>query len=141
MKELYLSHSRMREFRGQIRYSVESSFLRELPESVERVDQSMSRNFARSAADSYRAKIADAANGWAETTSRPALPPVSTSAGNEDVLEKGVVVQHEEYGIGSVTDVTGYGALKRVKIRFPSSGEKVFVANKVKLKVVTRKIR
>lgn len=140
MKELYLCHARMREFRGQIRYSVESSFLRELPESVERVDQSMSRNFARSAADTYRAKVAPSANDWAATSAtRPALPAVSTSAGLEDVLEKGAIVQHEEYGIGSVTDVTGFGAMKRVKIRFPSSGEKVFVANKVKLKIVTRK--
>ncbi len=140
MKELYLCHARMREFRGQIRYSVESSFLRELPESVERVDQSMSRNFARSAADTYRAKVAPSANDWAATSAtRPALPAASTTAGLEDVLEKGAVVQHEEYGIGSVTDVTGFGAMKRVKIRFPSSGEKVFVANKVKLKIVTRK--
>jgi DNA helicase-2/ATP-dependent DNA helicase PcrA len=134
MKELYLCHARMREFRGQVRYAVESSFLRELPPDVQRVDQSMSRNFARSAADDYRSKIAPAARDWAETGVRPALP-----SGHEDVLEKGVVVQHEEYGIGSVTEVTGYGAMKRVKIRFPSSGEKVFVASKVKLKVVSKK--
>src|SRR5580704_16145312 len=123
----------MREFRGQVRYSVESSFLRELPASVERIDQSMSRNFARSAADDYRARIAPSARDWADTGHRPAaLPAVATSTGMEEVLEKGVVVQHDEYGIGSVTEVTGYGAMKRVKIRFPSSGEKVFVANKVK---------
>ena len=140
MKELYLCHARMREFRGQIRYAVESSFLRELPESVVRVDQSMSRNYARNAADEYRSKIAPSARDWADTGVRPVgLPPVATTAGIEDALAKGVVVQHEEYGIGSVTDVTGYGAMKRVKIRFPSSGEKVFVANKVKLKVVTKK--
>jgi DNA helicase II / ATP-dependent DNA helicase PcrA len=49
------------------------------------------------------------------------------------------VIQHDEYGIGQITDVSGYGALKRVKIRFAAAGEKTFVADKVKLKVVQRK--
>ena len=44
-----------------------------------------------------------------------------------------------DWGIGQITDVSGFGALRRVKIRFPAAGEKTFVADKVKLKVVTRK--
>jgi DNA helicase-2/ATP-dependent DNA helicase PcrA len=51
----------------------------------------------------------------------------------------GALVQHDEYGLGQVTDLNGYGALKRVKIRFPAHGEKTFVASKVKLKVVGKK--
>jgi DNA helicase-2/ATP-dependent DNA helicase PcrA len=142
MKELYLCHARMREFRGQIRYSVESGFLRELPDTVERIDQSMARNFARSAAEQYRSQVAPAARDWAETSSRPApLPAAGGTTGLQDVLMQGMVVQHDEYGIGTVSDVSGFGAMKRVKIRFPSSGEKVFVASKVKLKVVTRNAR
>jgi len=133
MKELYLSHARMREFRGQVRYCVESSFLRELPDTVERVDQFMSRNYARTAAEEYRSRIAPAARDWAETRETSGV-----SSGQEDTLARGIVVMHEEYGIGTVSEVTGYGAMKRVKIRFPSSGEKVFVASKVKLKVVTK---
>ena len=135
MKELYLCHARMREFRGQVRYSVESSFLRELPPEVERIDSSMSRNYARSGAEEYRARIAPATPDWAQTSEKPP----SGTAGHENELEKGVVVMHDEYGIGTVSEVTGYGAMKRVKIRFPSSGEKVFVASKVKLKIVTKK--
>ena len=50
-----------------------------------------------------------------------------------------MVVQHEEYGIGQVTDINGFGALRRVKIRFPSHGEKTFIADKVKMRVVGRK--
>ena len=49
------------------------------------------------------------------------------------------MVQHGEYGIGTVTDLNGYGALRRVKIRFAGHGEKVFVADKANLKVVTRR--
>ena len=136
MKELYLCHARMREFRGQVRYCVESSFLRELPPEVERIDASMSRNYARSGAEEYRARIAPATPDWAATSEKPAASTATT--GHEDELARGVVVMHDEYGIGTVGEVTGYGAMKRVKIRFPSSGEKVFVASKVKLRIVKR---
>jgi DNA helicase-2/ATP-dependent DNA helicase PcrA len=137
MKELYLCHARMREFRGQVRYCVESSFLRELPPEVERIDSSQSRNYARSGAEEYRARIAPATPDWAATSEKPAAS--NATAGQEEELARGVVVMHDEYGIGTVGEVTGYGAMKRVKIRFPSSGEKVFVASKVKLRIVTKK--
>jgi DNA helicase-2/ATP-dependent DNA helicase PcrA len=51
----------------------------------------------------------------------------------------GQVVQHDEYGVGKITDVSGFGALRKVKIRFAAVGEKTFVADKVRLKVVQRK--
>ena len=146
MKELYLSHARMREFRGQLNYAIPSSFLRELPEDVEHVDVSMTKNLARSAADDWRAKVGGAARDWADTGTRPYLPPKKPDAikptipdAPETGLAVGVVVQHEELGIGQVTDVTGYGALRRVKVRFPGHGERTFVVDKVKLKIVARK--
>ena len=75
MKELYLSHARLREFRGQLNYAIPSSFLQELPPEVEHVDVSQSKNFARSAADEWRAKVGPAARDWADTGARPYLPP------------------------------------------------------------------
>jgi DNA helicase-2/ATP-dependent DNA helicase PcrA len=135
MKELYLCHARMREFRGQVRYCVESSFLRELPPQVERIDSSQSRNYARSGAEEYRSRIAPVTPDWAETREKTS----TASSGHEEELARGVVVMHDEYGVGTVGEVTGYGAMKRVKIRFPSSGEKVFVASKVKLRIVSKK--
>ncbi|VTT99442.1 atp-dependent dna helicase : ATP-dependent DNA helicase PcrA OS=Clostridium acidurici (strain ATCC 7906 / DSM 604 / KCTC 5404 / 9a) GN=pcrA PE=4 SV=1: UvrD-helicase: UvrD_C [Gemmataceae bacterium] len=148
MKELYLTHARLREFRGQMNYAIESSFLRELPrEGVERLDPSMTRNVARTAADEWRAKAGNAASDWADTGARPYIPAKKPTTdlkptipdGADTGLAVGVLVQHEELGLGQVTDVSGYGALRRVKIRFPSAGEKTFVADKVKLKVVGRK--
>jgi DNA helicase-2/ATP-dependent DNA helicase PcrA len=136
----------MREFRGQLNYAIPSSFLRELPEDVEHVDVSMTKNLARSAADDWRAKVGGAARDWADTGTRPFLPPKKPDPyrptipdAPETGLAVGVVVQHEELGIGQVTDVTGYGALRRVKIRFPGHGERTFVVDKVKLKIVARK--
>ena len=151
MKELYLCHARLREFRGQMNYAIPSSFIAELPPDVEHLDPAASKNLARSAADEWRAKVGPAARDWADTGARPYLPPKraadpkpgdltptipdETSTG----LAVGVLVQHDEYGLGQVTDVGGYGALRRVKIRFPGAGEKTFVADKVKLKIVGRK--
>ncbi len=148
MRELYLSHARMREFRGQLNYAIPSSFLGELPRdsSVEHVDLSMTRNVARGAADEWRAKAAPAARDWADTGVRPFVPPkkpgeVATAIPDppDTGLAVGVLVQHEEYGLGQVTDLSGFGALRRLKVRFPGHGEKTFVADKVKLKVVGRK--
>jgi len=148
MKELYLCHARLREFRGQMNYAIESSFLRELPrDGIERLDPSMSRNVARTAADEWRAKAGNAASDWADTGARPFIPPVKRHTdikptipdGADTGLAIGVLVQHEEFNIGTVTDVSGFGAMRRVKIRFPGHGEKTFIADKVKLKVVGRK--
>jgi DNA helicase-2/ATP-dependent DNA helicase PcrA len=147
MKELYLCHARLREFRGQLNYCIPSSFLQELPREVQFVDPAMARNAARTAADEWRAKVGPAAKDWADTGARPFIPPKKPNPDlkptipdlPETGLAVGVLVQHEEFGLGNVTDVTGYGALRRVKIRFPRHGEKTFVADKVKLKIVARK--
>lgn len=150
MKELYLCHARLREFRGQLNYCIESQFLQyELPrEGVEWIDTTMSRNPARSAADEWRAKIGPAAKEWADTGVRPFIPPQKsnevtpmTPELTDTGLAKGMLVQHDEYGIGQVTDVSGFGSQRRVKLRFPGHGEKTFLMDHVraKLKVVARK--
>ena len=147
MKELYLTHSRLREFRGQLNYAIPSSFINELPrEDVEFLDPSMGRNYARTAADEWRAKVAPAAREWADSGARPFIPPKKATELRPAIpdepqtgLTVGALVQHEEYGLGTVTDLSGFGSLKRVKIRFATQGEKTFVADKVKLKVVGRK--
>ena len=110
-------------------------------------DTTAARNQARTAADEWRAKVGPAAKDWADTGARPLLPPRKPNPdlkptipdAPETGLAVGVLVQHEEYGLGSVTDVSGFGALRRVKIRFPGHGEKTFLADKVRLKIVGRK--
>ncbi|MBX9626214.1 MAG: ATP-dependent DNA helicase, partial [Gemmataceae bacterium] len=104
------------------------------------------KNVARTAADEWRSRVGPAARGWADTGSRQPLPARSPGALTPTIpdppdagLSAGVLVQHGEYGLGQVTDVSGFGALRRVKIRFPGHGEKTFVADKVKLKVVGRR--
>ncbi len=133
MRELHLCHARMREFRGQITYQVPSMFLDELPADVDRQDVAGGKNTARAAIDEWR-------SGYRSAGGRAGLPPVKPTipAGDGSGYAVGQVVQHDEYGIGQVTDVSGFGALRRVKVRFPAAGEKTFVADKVKLRVVKR---
>ena len=143
MRHLHLCHARMREFRGQTLYAVPSMFLDELPAEVERLDLSASRAQFGTATDQWRASVGPAAAsaGYPTRSGRPGLPPIKPTVSQEPDTgyAVGQVVQHDEYGIGQITDVSGFGALRRIKIRFPSAGEKTFVADKVKLKVVTKK--
>ncbi|CAN5212824.1 UvrD-helicase domain-containing protein [soil metagenome] len=128
MKELYLCHARTREFRGQILYAIPSIFLDELPPEVDRIDSTQRHNQARNAIDQWRERA-----GYTTPGSAIPVPPVA-----EGEYATGQVVQHDGYGIGKITDVSGYGALKKLRIRFAAAGEKTFVADKVKLKVVKR---
>lgn len=150
MRELYLCHSRLREFRGQALYAVPSMFLDEMPRDVERIDLASRQNYARSAIDEWRSKTLGAGNSPTSTyrPMRSPVAPVTPVSPNPPAVVKtgtpetnyqvGQVVQHEQYGIGQITNVSGSGPLRRLKIRFPAAGEKTFVADKAKLRVVQR---
>jgi DNA helicase-2/ATP-dependent DNA helicase PcrA len=140
MRELYLTHARLREFRGQAMYAVPSMFLEELPPEVAHDDLSGFKNTARAAFDEWRGGGRAAADGWAEAGVRT-RPPEPPAASNGDALDVGFMVEHGQYGIGFVTDVSGVGALRKVKIRFSAGGEKTFVADMVKVRVVGRSLR
>jgi hypothetical protein len=75
--------------------------------------------------------------GWIDAGIRPRKREdiVAGKSGTSTATDyvEGMLVRHDTYGMGRVTDVTGFGALRRVKIRFNTAGEKTFVADKVKL--------
>jgi DNA helicase-2/ATP-dependent DNA helicase PcrA len=133
MKELHLSHARLRDFRGRSLYTIPSGFLNELPEDIDHLE--MSQHAGRAPAHDYwRAGGSVAAKkSWED-----AGVVSSTATVNSD-YSIGQVVQHDSYGIGKVTDVSGFGSLRKIRIRFVTQGEKTFIADKVKLKVVPKK--
>jgi DNA helicase-2/ATP-dependent DNA helicase PcrA len=141
MKELYLCHARLRDFRGQTLYAIPSMFLEELPEDVVQVD--LGAHGGRSPAmDMWRSGSRAAGSAWNEIGQKalpPAMPMSVTTNPEPGTYEKGQLVQHDAYGIGTVSDVAGYGALRKIKIRFAVGGEKTFIADKVKLKAVVKK--
>ncbi|HVK18762.1 MAG TPA: UvrD-helicase domain-containing protein, partial [Fimbriiglobus sp.] len=141
MKELYLCHSRLREFRGQSLYAVPSMFLEELPREVAHDDLAAMKNTGRAAIEEWRTRIAPAAAdaGYpARSTKLSPLRPTITDPPDSG-YSAGQVVQHDEYGVGQITDVSGFGALRKLKVRFAIGGEKTFIADKVKFRVVKRK--
>jgi DNA helicase-2/ATP-dependent DNA helicase PcrA len=59
--------------------------------------------------------------------------------GNGLSFAEGMVVRHDSYGTGRVTEVSGYGTQRKVKVRFSGAGERTFVANRAKLAIVRKK--
>ena len=126
-EELYLSFARMREFRGRSLYTVPSMFVDELPaDGIAHDDQSVTVGMPP-AHMAIRDRAADDLDVMAN------LVHDSKSA---DGLSVGVVVDHASYGRGKVLDLSGFGAMRRVRIRFARHGEKVFVVDKVKLTII-----
>ncbi|HJT79419.1 MAG TPA: UvrD-helicase domain-containing protein [Gemmataceae bacterium] len=133
-EELYLCHARLREFRGQAGYTVPSMFLDELPPGgFKAVDLSASAAGTNRAMDAWRGGGPAAAKGWEDAGITPRTPP----AGGQAYAE-GMLVRHETYGMGRITEVSGYGALRKLKIRFTTQGERTFIADKAKLEIVRR---
>ncbi|HZZ80357.1 MAG TPA: ATP-dependent DNA helicase, partial [Gemmataceae bacterium] len=135
-EELYLSYARMREFRGQTLYAVPSMFLEELPrEGIDEIDLSAS---VHRSIDTWRGSTAKASTGWYETgfvrpTSK--MQDAATSVADPAGYEVGVLVHHDVYGTGCITDIAGQGVLRKLKIRF-NTGERTFLAAKAKLAIV-----
>ena len=133
-RELYLSHCRVREFRGQRLATIPSTFLRELPDEALIV-----RNFSES--PETPARIV-----WrsSESTARPPVPPgmfrlttaaelageagLPPTAGPADLnaFQPGVMVLHPQFGIGRIVSIDGVGpkqgrSRSRSPARRPSS--------------------
>jgi DNA helicase-2/ATP-dependent DNA helicase PcrA len=138
-EELCLTHARLREFRGQTLYAVPSMFLEELPaEGVDCIDLSASPTGARRATEDWRAATSTAAQGWYDAGfTLPKTKKETSPAATATVVgySEGMLVEHERYGRGRITEVSGHGAMRKLRIRF-SSGERAFIADKAKLTIV-----
>jgi DNA helicase-2/ATP-dependent DNA helicase PcrA len=136
-EELNLCHAKMREFRGQTLYAVPSMFLGELPDSVNHED--LSSNSSLRATSSWRSGPPSSDAGWEEAgIPMETRPRTNTGTLTGTDYAEGMLVDHEAYGRGRVVTVQGYGAMRTVKIRFSSSGERSFRVDKAKLTVVRR---
>jgi len=154
-EELYLSHAGLREFRGMARYAIASQFLSQLPpEGVERLDLSEGH---KQTADEWRGGREAAEDAWHETGlgARRMRAAVESEIGRQGdsetrrhatsegkngevtkVYAEGMLVRHDIYGHGRVTHVSGYGVMRKIKVRFSSHGEKTFVAEKAKFVIL-----
>jgi DNA helicase-2/ATP-dependent DNA helicase PcrA len=139
-QELYMCRARQREFRGAMNYSIPSLFLEELENVGEpwlkHVDLSAAAAGTARAMDEWRSGSKAAEQGWLEAGVTPTAK--STAAGGGPGYVEGMLVRHDTYGVGRVTEVSGFGALRKVKVRFPAAGERSFMAEKAKLAIVQK---
>jgi DNA helicase-2/ATP-dependent DNA helicase PcrA len=139
-EELYLCHARERDFRGRSMYAMPSSFLGELPEDgIEHLDLSAHSSGGGRALDEWRSGTSASVPGWEDAGVQPRVQPEKpppAPAGGSIAYAVGMVVRHDSYGVGRITEVTGTGALRKIKVRFAPHGEKTFVADKAKLTVM-----
>jgi DNA helicase-2/ATP-dependent DNA helicase PcrA len=130
-RELYLSHCRSREFRGQRRSTAPSSFLVELPgevlcirdlsgSSFETNSASIERTFSPPARSISSVRLTTAAALAGETT--PFVPH-----GDLMAFRPGVVVLHPQYGIGRIVAIEGAGEGRKGRVAFTVGAERTFV--------------
>jgi len=141
-EECYLTHGRMREFRGQTLYAIPSGFLEELPaDAVEEIDLSVSAAGRQQALDEWRGGGKAAEPGWEDAGVRPKAKaePIAPATNHDgDGFAAGVMVHHPKFGNGRITEVSGYGAMRRAKVRFASGGEKTLVLQHAKLTILRK---
>jgi DNA helicase-2/ATP-dependent DNA helicase PcrA len=107
-RRLYLSHAQSRMLHGQIRYSLPSRFLDELPEQV-------LLNLNRR--DSAHAPSAQ------QTTGRYGTP-APRNPGTDTGYKVGQSVAHAKFGTGIIIDFEGRGPDARVQVKFRDTGTK-----------------
>jgi DNA helicase-2/ATP-dependent DNA helicase PcrA len=141
-EECYLTHARLREFRGTALYAIPSLFLEELPkDAVEEIDLSTSAAGRQKVMDEWRTGGKAAERGWEDAGVRPAakaepIPPAASPDG--DGFAAGAFVHHPQFGPGRVTELSGHGTMRRVKVRFAQGGEKTLVLQHAKLTVLRK---
>lgn len=148
-QELQLSHALRRDYRGQRRIAIPSSFLMELPTDLMALEQNAATDEFGLAPDEL---IGDwgaapeeevfaqepAAEAPAQTDNAP--PPGVTTAAtllnstgvaaprvSPDAFRVGMTVEHPELGTGKVLTLSGNGKGRRAAVEFPGHGEKRFV--------------
>ncbi len=122
-RRLYLSHAQSRMLHGQIRYSLPSRFLDELPQQV-------LLNLNRRD-PTYSSSVHPNTGGGA--TPPPRSP---TRPGNDSGYKVGQSVTHAKFGTGIIIDFEGRGSDARVQVKFREAGTKWLALAYAKLSAV-----
>lgn len=157
MQELHLCHAHWREYRGLSRCAIPSGFLDELPrDQVEWHDLTTTDSNAPlspgppiihtplpslSPVPSLpSARASDPSQERHGGKVALSSPRISAAQGEAvEGLTAGVVIQHEQFGIGQVVAVSGFGAQRRMKVRFPAHGEKTLLVAQAPFRILNRR--
>ncbi len=147
-QELQISHALRRDYRGQRRIAIPSSFLMELPTDQMEAEQNAPTDEFGLAPDELIGDWGDAPEEEVYSQEeKPAKPPprtpeppaMTTGAAmlgsasmakprvSPDAFKVGMEVEHPELGLGKVLTLSGNGKGRRAAVVFPGHGEKRFV--------------
>lgn len=158
MRELHLCHAQLREYRGRIQYAIPSAFLDELPRdqiewhdltgtSSASAQDSLATASSNHSGANYLPSLPTAGEPRPAQQSRTPTPPTASPQKHnpsytppeiEVDVSPGLIIQHASYGIGQIVSVSGYGALKRMKVRFATHGEKTLAVAQTPFRILTR---
>jgi DNA helicase-2/ATP-dependent DNA helicase PcrA len=133
-QELYLSHCRVREFRGQRTATVPSRFLAELPD-----DAIEERDLTGGPRIYAPARPRMATNTGFRLVTAAELAGGRAAAEPGDALaafRPGTRVLHPEFGLGRIVSIDGAGPNRKGRVAFAVGGERTFVLAKSPLKPV-----
>jgi DNA helicase-2/ATP-dependent DNA helicase PcrA len=129
-RELYLSHCRVREFRGQRQATLPSSFLMELPEEPMIIrDVSGILSGMASSVPWRPAPRSVAATSPREfrLSTAAALAGAPVAAVDPNTFQPGIAVLHPKYGVGRIVAIEGAGPNRKGRVAFTLGGERTFV--------------
>jgi DNA helicase II / ATP-dependent DNA helicase PcrA len=145
-RELYLSHCRVREFRGQRLATIPSRFLSELPEEPMIVrdlsgTESLSLPIGWRRPEPRPASVSASISGPRElrltTAAELAGAPAPVSGDHLSAFRPGASVLHPQYGLGRIIAIDGAGPNRKGRIAFTLGGERTFILAKSPLRLVT----
>ena len=147
-RELYLSHCRVREFRGQRQATIPSQFLKELPDDAINIrdfsEMSSQGSFTgiRPQQTPSRSAATPSPRAGFNLTTAAALKggPSPFPSNNKDQLgafRVGGRVLHPQYGLGKLVAIDGAGPDRKGRVAFAVGGERTFVLAKSPLKPMT----
>jgi DNA helicase-2/ATP-dependent DNA helicase PcrA len=152
-RELYLSHCRVREFRGQRLTCIPSTFVRELPRealvvrdlsAASRAPLQRSLGWGRNEPAPPARPSGEAEAVMFRLTTAAALAKMEAGASpppngqpNLDDFRPGVLVCHPQFGLGRITAIDGAGPNRKGRVAFAIHGEKSFILAKSPLRPVS----
>ena len=143
MQKLYLTYTRMRYRFGDVTYPVQSRFISEIDESlIERENSKRSILHARSVASlqNARQRYNNALKKYSTSRTDGFIPDNEVDYENESQeelhLKVGVYVEHEVFGKGKVTQLSGKGDSSKAVVQFQGIGPKNLMLKFARLRVL-----
>ena len=139
-QKLFITHTKMRYRFGDVTYPSESRFLSELgSEHIEllgahSVQKQPASTFTFDPSRSRAYKPVRRTTASDDAFAGDVMPDYESESQEQINLQRGAIVQHEQFGRGKVIEVNGKGESQKLVVRFDAHGLKTLIAKYAKLR-------